>query len=183
MRILHLTLLFCILFISTDVSSLQLRPLLSQCRAKFCEGTFLQPKNSRSITTSISKETSVFRNSLAALLVASLCILNPSTSYSVSIPSTSLLWESAKFFDQQDEGRVAQVTYSPDGKIAVGVDIDGNKFTARLQPDTEGPPLILAPLGLLTLGAIAFLSSSEGRVFRTALGDKSASTSTKEVRK
>jgi hypothetical protein len=182
MRILHLTLLFSIVFISTNVNSLQLRPLLSQCRAKFCEGTFLQPKNAKSITTSISKEKSVFRKSLAALVVASLCISNPTTSYSVSIPSTSLSWESAKYFEEQDEGRVAQVTYSPDGRIAVGVDIDGNKFTARLQPDTDGPPLILAPLGLLTLGAIAFLSSSEGRVFRTSLGDKSASTSTK-VRK
>jgi hypothetical protein len=182
MTILFLTLLLSITFSTTFVNSLQLRPLLSQCRARFCEVTLFRPKNTRSFTTSI-EEKSVLRKSVAAIVAASLCILSPSTSYSASVPSTSFSWESAKYFEQQDEGRVAQVTYSPDGKIAVGVDIDGNKFTAQLQSDAEGPPLIIAPLALLTLGGIAFLSSSEGRVFRTALGDKSASISTNKVLK
>jgi hypothetical protein len=90
-------------------------------------------------------------------------------------------WDSARFLEEQDNGRLVRVTYSPDGKTATGIDVDNNRFIASLQAEQNSLPLIIAPIVLLGVGAFAFSRSSEGQAIKTAAGfdgDSGSATST-----
>ena len=79
-------------------------------------------------------------------------------------------WNSARFLEEQERGRLAKVVFSPDGKTASGTDIEGNKFLASLQPDESMPVAVLAPLVLIGVGALAFSRTSEGLAIQAATG-------------
>jgi hypothetical protein len=50
-------------------------------------------------------------------------------------PGTPQKWIYSKFLDQVEKDQVEKVTFSPDGKRAVGVDNDGDRFTCDIPND------------------------------------------------
>jgi hypothetical protein len=128
---------------------------------------------------------------LAAILSAGTVFMNPqpllassadfsSSSITLSQAATAQpeKWDSARFLEEQDNGRLVRVTYSSDGKTATGVDVDNNRFIASLQAEQNGLPLIIAPIVLLGIGAFAFSRSSEGQAIKVAAGFDGDSGST-----
>ena len=114
---------------------------------------------------------SVFWSPSSALsLPSSIPCLSSSTIAisAIAVSSEPERWDSIKFLEEQDGGRLAKVYYSPDGKSASGTDINGKRFIAQLQAEPTGPPIILVPLILLGIGALAFSKSSEGQAIKAA---------------
>jgi hypothetical protein len=118
-----------------------------------------------------------------AILSAGTVLMNPQsllassvdfTSSSITLSQAATVqpekWDSARFLEEQDNGRLVRVNYSPDGKTATGVDVDNNRFIASLQAEQNSLPVIIAPIVLLGLGAFAFSRSSEGKAIKTAAG-------------
>ena len=136
-------------------------------------------------------------NALAAAAIAAIS-LAAAPSYALSSTSSVILpssiavsiansveyekWDSTRFFEEQDGGRLVRVSYSPDGKTASGVDIDGKKFLAQLQPEQTGPPIILAPIVLLGIGALVFSKSSEGQAIQAATLQQNGVAPTKVIK-
>lgn len=119
---------------------------------------------------------------LTALLSATAILASPyiveatyfdTTTSSVSIGKSADIeaerWNSARFFEEEDSGRLLKVVFSPDGKIASGIDGDGKKFVASLQSESSYS-YILAPIALLGVGAIVFSKSSEGQAIKAITG-------------
>ena len=98
--------------------------------------------------------------------------IDPTTS-TVSIGKSADIeaerWNSARFFEEEDSGRLLKVVFSTDGKTACGIDADGKKFVASLQSESSYS-YILAPIALLGVGAIAFSKSSEGQAIKAIAG-------------
>jgi hypothetical protein len=121
---------------------------------------------------------------LTALLSAAVMLANPSivqasfthqTTLSVAISAPadveSERWNSARFFEEEDSGRLLKVVFSPDGKTASGIDADGKRFVANLQSENSNSyAYILAPIALLGVGAFAFSKSSEGQAMKAVAG-------------
>lgn len=121
---------------------------------------------------------------LTALLSAAVMLANPSivqasfthqTTLSVAISASadveSERWNSARFFEEEDSGRLLKVVFSPDGKTASGIDADGKRFVANLQSENSNSyAYILAPIALLGVGAFAFSKSSEGQAMKAVAG-------------
>jgi hypothetical protein len=121
---------------------------------------------------------------LTALLSAAAILANPSqvqasstyqTTFSVAIGASADVesdrWNSARFFEEEDSGRLRKVVFSPDGKTASGIDADGKRFVANLQSENSNSyAYILAPIALLGVGAFAFSKSSEGQAMKAVAG-------------
>lgn len=171
-------------------------------RAYKCEKSSLktQIQENTSSSTKDSFVESIRRPILAfaAMLSAGTVFMNPqlllasavdfsSASFTLSQAATTQpeKWDSAKFLEEQDNGRLVRVTYSSDGKTASGIDVDNNRFIANLQAEQNGLPLIIAPIVLLGVGAFAFSRSSEGQAIKAAAGfdgDNGSATSTMVIK-
>ena len=105
---------------------------------------------------------------LAAFSSTNPCELPSTMAMSATVNSEPNRWDSEKFLEEQDEGHLARVSYSSDGKSASGVDIYGNRFIAQLQADSTGPILIALPVILLGIVAFIFSKSSEGQAIKAS---------------
>lgn len=137
--------------------------------------------NSFSSSRGQNQKQSSLTVAFATMITALVVVWTPLAAFSspnpCSLPSTIAIsaadseperWDSSKFLDEQDEGHLARVSYSPDGKSASGVDIYGNRFIAQLQAESTGPLTIVLPIVLLGIGAFAFSKSSEGQAIKAA---------------
>ena len=127
---------------------------------------------------------------LTALLSAAVMLANPSivqasstyqSTLSVAISAStdveSERWNSARFFEEEDSGRLLKVVFSPDGKTASGIDADGKRFIANLQSENSNSyAYVLAPITLLGVGAFAFSKSSEGQAMKAVAGLEGSTT-------
>lgn len=95
--------------------------------------------------------------------------IDPTVSIGKSADIEAERWNSARFFEEEDSGRLLKVVFSTDGKTACGIDADGKKFVASLQSESSYS-YILAPIALLGVGAIAFSKSSEGQAIKAIAG-------------
>lgn len=151
--------------------------LLGHCSKKSSFETYIQENNG--FFESIRQPILAF----AAILSAGIVFINPQSIMASSVDSNASTftlsqaatapadkWDSVRFLEEQDNGRLVRVTYSPDGKTASGTDVDGNRFIASLQAEQNGLPLIVAPIALLGIGAFAFSKSSEGQAIKAVAG-------------